>query len=139
MDAKATKYTGSYLSAGDEGALDTLIDMLTREKVIERGNPDLFEKSYRSFGVEEAADVRTRARTKPLMGNQRVFALFIPSMTAEAQNSLLKLLEEPAPHTVFFLVVPSPHMLLPTIRSRVQFLKLAHTEAKHVSTSFSFG
>jgi DNA polymerase-3 subunit delta' len=39
-------------------------------------------------------------------------------------NALLKRLEEPPPHTVFFLVTAFPGCLLPTIRSRCQFLNL---------------
>ncbi len=43
-------------------------------------------------------------------------------MTTEAQNSLLKILEEPPPKTVFILLTAKPHALLPTIRSRSQII-----------------
>lgn len=119
------EYVGAYVVRGGENALEALIVRLEKEKVIARGNPDLFEKKYRSFGVADAEDLRMRARTKPVAGNNRVFALFVPSMTTEAQNSLLKTLEEPAANALFFLVVPSPETLLPTIRSRVQMLEIA--------------
>lgn len=42
------------------------------------------------------------------------------TLTREAQNSLLKLLEEPPAHTVLILTSSAPRLLLPTIRSRVQ-------------------
>ena len=42
-----------------------------------------------------------------------------------APNALLKLLEEPPPHTVFLLVSHHPDRLLPTIRSRCRLLRLA--------------
>ena len=45
-------------------------------------------------------------------------------MNREASNALLKMLEEPPPNTIFFLVSHAPGRLLPTIRSRcrrVQF------------------
>jgi len=45
-------------------------------------------------------------------------------MNEQAQNALLKSLEEPAPTSHVFLVTPSPQALLPTIRSRCQALSL---------------
>jgi DNA polymerase-3 subunit delta' len=41
-----------------------------------------------------------------------------------APNALLKMLEEPPPHTVFLLVSHQPDRLLPTIRSRCRILRL---------------
>ncbi len=46
------------------------------------------------------------------------------TMTREAQNSLLKLLEEPPEHTVVILTASQPRRLLPTIRSRVQTMRV---------------
>jgi DNA polymerase III delta prime subunit len=117
-------YIGSHLIRGSEGALDALVEKLAKEKVIERNSPDLFARAYRSFGVSEAEDVRNRARTRAVAGEYRVFVLFVPSMTTEAQNSLLKTLEEPVAGALFFLITPAPETLLPTIRSRVQTLEL---------------
>lgn len=44
-------------------------------------------------------------------------------MNVHAQNALLKTLEEPKGRTVLILITAHPHMLLATIRSRVQSLK----------------
>jgi DNA polymerase-3 subunit delta' len=46
------------------------------------------------------------------------------AMTEQAQNALLKSLEEPPPTSHVFLITPSPQTLLPTIRSRCQTLRL---------------
>ena len=46
------------------------------------------------------------------------------SMTIEAQNALLKLLEEPPLGTVILLSAESPRNILPTIHSRVQTVTL---------------
>lgn len=118
------KYVGAYLSRGGEAALEALLDMLEKEHVIVRGSPDLFARAYRKFGVDEAEELRGRARSKPLQNDSRVFAFFVPTMTTEAQNSLLKTLEEPAADALFFIITPSPETLLPTIRSRVQTLEI---------------
>ena len=45
-------------------------------------------------------------------------------MTAQAQNALLKTLEEPPAGTIMILTAPSERSLLPTIRSRLQLLTL---------------
>lgn len=121
------QYVGAYLIRGDESTLETLLDVLEEQEVISRGNPDLFARAYRKFGVDDAEDLRARARTRPIAEAQRVFAFFAPSMTTESQNALLKTLEEPSAHALFFLIVPSPEMLLGTVRSRVQPLVIEST------------
>ena len=45
----------------------------------------------------------------------------------EAQNALLKILEEPPAHIVFILVAPSKTALLPTVRSRLPLEELNAT------------
>lgn len=45
-------------------------------------------------------------------------------MNPQAQNCLLKTLEEPTPGTVFLLLTDAPSLLLPTIVSRCRHLKL---------------
>jgi DNA polymerase III subunit delta' len=45
------------------------------------------------------------------------------TMTEQAQNALLKSLEEPAPTSHVLLVTGAPQALLPTIRSRCQVLR----------------
>ena len=47
-------------------------------------------------------------------------------LNKEASNALLKMLEEPPPNTLYFLVSHAPGKLLPTIRSRCRLL---HFEA----------
>ncbi len=51
------------------------------------------------------------------------------TMTVEAQNSLLKMLEEPPPRSLFMLIAHRQGQLLPTIYSRVQKVKMGHLPA----------
>ena len=44
-------------------------------------------------------------------------------LNKEASNALLKMLEEPPPNTLFFLISHAPGRLLPTIRSRCRLLQ----------------
>lgn len=124
------QYIGSYLIRGNEHTLKKLVDTLEKEQVTSRGSSDLYVRTYRKFGVDEAEDLRARARSKSTTGGHRIFAFFAPSMTIESQNALLKTLEEPSSDALFFLVTPSPEILLPTIRSRVQTIDIKVTETE---------
>ncbi|OGG73028.1 hypothetical protein A3A38_00980 [Candidatus Kaiserbacteria bacterium RIFCSPLOWO2_01_FULL_53_17] len=118
------QYVGAYLVQGDASILDVLIAKLMREGCVEKGSPDLYVRTYRSFGIDEARALRERAQRKSISSEGRVFAIFVPGMTSDAQNALLKVLEEPPARAVFFFVVPSPETLLSTLRSRMQMMML---------------
>ncbi len=47
-------------------------------------------------------------------------------MRVEAQNALLKVLEEPPAYGVFILLTDNPEKLLPTVRSRCTLLQMEH-------------
>lgn len=97
------------------------------------GNPDVYVRTYAHFGVDEARDIKARASLKALEG-RRIFVLTAPVLTNEAQNALLKVLEEPQGDALFFLVVPSPQALLPTVRSRAQIFTLKNTSSTDSET-----
>ena len=52
--------------------------------------------------------------------------------TTVAQNSLLKLLEEPPANIEFIIISPTKSNLLPTVRSRLPIVKKEQTHAKEV-------
>ncbi|MGV8995971.1 MAG: DNA polymerase III subunit delta' [Parvibaculaceae bacterium] len=54
-------------------------------------------------------------------------------MNINAENALLKILEEPPPQSLFFLVSHQPGRLLPTIRSRCRTLRMAPLPAHDVA------
>ncbi|MEI6316685.1 MAG: hypothetical protein WCO65_03095 [bacterium] len=53
---------------------------------------------------------------------EKIYIAYISFITNEAQNALLKTLEEPVPHTHIIIAIPKPEMLLPTLLSRVQVI-----------------
>jgi len=57
------------------------------------------------------------------------------TMNSQAQNSLLKLLEEPKGKALFILITPFPKMLLPTIVSRTQTLRFQRVGQKEIEKS----
>lgn len=60
---------------------------------------------------------------RPFVGRRRVVVLpNVPGMTREAQNALLKALEEPPPSSVLILTAPSAEGILPTVVSRCRHI-----------------
>lgn len=113
----------AFLIAGNTELLPSLLGVLEKEGVQVRGNADSYVRTYTSFGIEEARELCERAQARGL-SDRRVFVLATPSITGEAQNALLKTFEEPPAGAIFFLVIPSPDTLLPTLRSRMQRLEI---------------
>jgi DNA polymerase-3 subunit delta' len=78
-----------------------------------------------NFKIEHAKAVVaeayiSEAKTKYIIIAAREF-------TSVAQNSLLKLLEEPPLNIEFIIISPTKSNLLPTVRSRLPVLKIDHT------------
>lgn len=83
-------------------------------------NPDLEIIEKERYTISDARTLKERATQKPL-GDIQVFIIVSDHILREAQNALLKLLEEPAQNTYFILVVPSISQLLPTVQSRLAY------------------
>jgi DNA polymerase-3 subunit gamma/tau len=70
-------------------------------------------------GIDTVRDMLRQCMYKPLEGSIRVYVLDeIHKMTGDAQNALLKTLEDAPSHVYFVLCTTEPHKLLPTIRGR---------------------
>lgn len=79
----------------------------------------------RSFHVEEIRFIRSDVYKKPHEARYRVYLLFgADTMSIQAQNALLKVLEEPPAYALFILTCPSASSLLPTVCSRAQIFTL---------------
>ncbi|WP_428937681.1 DNA polymerase III subunit delta' [Fontivita pretiosa] len=71
----------------------------------------------------------SKAANKSVMGVGKVFVVReSETMTASAQNALLKVLEEPPGRTLIILLTDQPDSLLPTVRSRCQLIRFAPLE-----------
>jgi len=74
--------------------------------------------------IDQVRDAIERSAYRPFEGRRRVVILDeADAMAAEAQNALLKTLEEPPSLSTFVLVTSRPDVLLPTVRSRCQHLR----------------
>lgn len=96
-------------------------------------HPDIFivegSSSPRSFHVDVIRQIRADAYIKPNEAARKVYLLFgAQAMSIQAQNALLKVLEEPPAQAIFLLTAPSASLLLPTIRSRTQVFSLERSD-----------
>lgn len=96
------------------------------------GNPDVFVGNYATFNIDDLPDVVSMHQRVP-MGPKKILVLSANNITAQAQNSLLKMIEEPTPRTHFFICLPTASILLPTVLSRVQVINLRSSEEQSVS------
>lgn len=102
-----------------------------------RGNIDDW---YDALGIEnkqgliremDADDVVSTLSLKSYEGGWRMMVVWMAEKMNESfANKLLKTLEEPMPGTLILLVAESDERLLPTIKSRVQTLKVESGERK---------
>ncbi len=100
--------------------------------LVER-NPDYNIIEADAFGINEARDLEEWAIRKPIAGDKKVLYVETNSITFEAQNALLKVLEEPLEGTYFFIKLPNLGNVLPTLLSRVRIFDLheAHNNKKN--------
>ena len=91
------------------------------------GGPDQWREE-RATGESIVAVARRwllASAGSPILADQRVILIEGADRANEqAQNALLKALEEPLPRQMFVLVADEPGRLLPTIRSRAQPLRV---------------
>lgn len=94
-------------------------------------NPDfLLLYSPESLGIEEIRNLQHWLSLKPFQEKKKIILIKeAQSLTPEAQNALLKTLEEPPPNSLIILTVPDRFLLLPTIISRCQISELPATTA----------
>lgn len=95
------------------------------QQVKEGNHPDLHQigPSGSSIKIDQVREIQKKAALKPHQGQRAIFLLEqAETMTPEAANCLLKLLEEPNKEVIFILLSARPNVLLPTVVSRCQIL-----------------
>lgn len=99
-------------------------------------NPDLniidVPEGKASIGVKAIRDMQEHVITAPLYSAKKVYIIkHSDKMTVEAQNTLLKTLEEPPSYVVILLLCSNISLMLDTVKSRVNRLDFArYTDAE---------
>ena len=77
------------------------------------------------IGVDESLEIIKKLNLKSFEGGYKVMIIWMAEeMNADCANKLLKILEEPAPRTLFILISEAQDKLLTTILSRTQIVKV---------------
>ena len=99
------------------------------KKVIGKNHPDIITVTHEkpgSISIDEVRDQVVRdVDIKPYCSPYKIY--IIPDaemMTVQAQNAILKTIEEPPEYAVIMLLTENAEALLPTIRSRCVMMKL---------------
>jgi len=143
-------YSHAYIMTGARGSGKRLLsDLFSQALVCERRNetgepcgachacvqartrnhPDIIRVSHTKPGSISVDDIREQVGAtvgvKPYSGAHKVYIIDDADLlTEQAQNALLKTIEEPPEYAIFFLLAQNAEALLPTIRSRCVTLKL---------------
>ena len=84
-------------------------------------NPDFLEifPDGNSIKIAQMREMQEKVYQKPIVSEKKVFIIDqVEKMTEEAQNSLLKTLEEPPEYMVIILITSNENKLLNTVKSR---------------------
>ncbi|MBR5961250.1 MAG: DNA polymerase III subunit delta' [Clostridia bacterium] len=108
--------------------------------VIEKGNPispDV-QKGRATIPVEDIREmIRLCSRYAFGGGNRVVMIPDAENMTPQAQNSLLKILEEPPRNTFFLMTTSHPEQILTTVRSRCRNIKLIPWDESYIAETLT--
>ena len=126
---KSERASHSYLFIGTEGIGKKLIaeefaKMLLAVKDTEN-SPDfsIIEPDGNSIKIEQIREFQKKVSEKPIISNKKVYIINdSDKMTEEAQNSLLKTLEEPPEFVTIILIGSNENSFLSTIKSRCMIL-----------------
>lgn len=111
------------------------LDLELRKKVINKilanhqlskNHPDvLYFDDQEKLGIDQAKKIKAHFALKPYSAKGRALVIEeAGNLTLDAQNGLLKLLEEPPYQAILLLAAKSEHELLPTILSRCEIENL---------------
>ena len=103
---------------------------------LSQNHPDIFEvtkEKKKSIGVEQIKALQKEAIIKPNESNRKVFIIHdAHTMTPQAQNALLKLIEEPPKYLSIILICENTMPLLETIISRCSIVPMPYLSYENI-------
>ena len=84
---------------------------------------------------EETADIIHKMSLKSFEAEYKILIIWMPELLGKESNKLLKLIEEPPPNSLFILVAENEDLLLPTILSRTQLIKVPLISKGEISSA----
>lgn len=100
-----------------------------------QNHPDymVIEPDGNSIKIEQIRFLQKKIQEKPIIASKKVYIINeAEKMTTEAQNCLLKTLEEPPEFATIILIGTQENLFLPTIKSRCMILKFMAIEDEKI-------
>ena len=82
------------------------------------------ENKQGNITAEECNDINRKISLKSFESEYKILIIWMPEYLTKNGNKLLKLIEEPPPNTLFILVAENEGLVLPTVLSRTQLVKI---------------
>ncbi len=94
------------------------------------------ENKQAGIFAQESQNIIKKLSYKTFEAEYKVMIIWLPEkMNQSASNKLLKMIEEPPPKTVFILVTLQAEIILRTIQSRTQLIKIPKIDAQSMFDS----
>jgi DNA polymerase III subunit delta' len=82
------------------------------------------ENKQGNITAHECNDIIRKLNLKSFESEYKILIMWMPEFLGKEGNKLLKLIEEPPPNTLFILVAENDNLVLPTILSRTQLVRI---------------
>ena len=82
------------------------------------------ENKQGNITAHECNDIIRKLNLKSFESEYKILIMWMPEFLGKEGNKLLKLIEEPPPNTLFILIAENEDLVLPTILSRTQLVKI---------------
>jgi DNA polymerase-3 subunit delta' len=93
------------------------------------------ENKQGNIYVEECKEISKKLNLKSFEAEYKFLIMWMPEKLGNEGNRLLKLIEEPPPNTIFIFVAENEQLILPTIISRTQLVKIPSLSASEVKNA----
>ena len=121
----------AHLISGEDGIGKSILARLFAKFILngslDREYVDIitYKPKKASFGVDEVREIIDEVNKKPYEGDKKVIIIYQGNkLTIQAQNALLKTIEEPPKGVYIILLCESLELILDTIKSRCEIYKL---------------
>ncbi len=90
------------------------------------------ENKQGNITSDECNELIRKLNLKSFESGYKILILWMPEFLGKEGNKLLKLIEEPPPNTLFILVAENEDLILPTILSRTQLVKVPQLKRQDI-------
>lgn len=93
------------------------------------------ENKQGNIPASECSDIMRKLSLKSFESRYKILLMWLPEYLGKDGNRLLKLIEEPPQDTLFILVSENENLILPTILSRTQLVKVPVLKTEDIETA----